>query len=341
MMRWLRRLHAWIGLGLCLFLALIALTGASLVFRPQIRDLGRPPPQAPAPSDLAGIVALAEARFGPGEIVSIVFASREAAWSEVRLRDGRHAWVDHHAGTVRDFGAVDGALEWLFDLHHQLLGGETGERVVGSIGAAGALMALSGLVLWWPARRTFGGAALPRRPGRAGWLSAHRDLAIMAAPMVILSLTTGASLALPDIIRPLFAAPAPAAPKDVAIGAGAADWPAAFAAAQARWSGATIRMAIPAARPGAPASLRLRQPEEWHANGRTVVYFDPPSGRIVGAYDAQAQGASARAYNSAWPLHAAKVGGLIWKVLIFLGGLSLAALSLYGGEAYRRRLMKG
>lgn len=339
MMAWLRRLHAWIGLGLCLLLALIALTGASLAFKPQIRDFGRPAPEAPAAAALPGIVALAEARFGPGAFTSITFASPQAAWSEVRLKNGGHAWVDHHTMTVQPYSGRDAALEWLFDLHHQFLSGDTGELVVGTIGALGALMALSGVVLWWPARRSFNLNVIPRRPGRAGWLSAHRDLAVMVAPLVLLSMFSGAGLALPDVFRPMLSAPAPKAPKTARIDRGPADWPAAIATAQAQFPAATVRMVV-SGKPGQANSIRLRQPGEWHANGRTIVYLNPPTGQVIGAYDAQGQGAGARTYNGLWPLHAGRVGGPLWQGMIVLSGLSLAALSLYGGEAYRRRLMK-
>lgn len=340
MMVWLRRLHAWIGLGLCLLLALIAITGASLVFRPQIRDLGRPAPSAPATADLPGLVALTQAKFGPDAFSSITFAGPQAAWSEVRLRDGRHAWIDHHDQTVRPYSGTDGALEWLFDLHHQFLSGDTGELFVGTIGLFGAAMAIVGVIIWWPARRSFNATVVPRRPGRTGWLAAHRDLGVMVAPLVLLSMISGASLALPDIARPLYQAPAPKAPKGVKVGKGPTDWNAAIATAQARFPAATVRMVVAPGKPGQPASIRLRQPCEWHANGRTIVYLNPPTGQIVGLYDAQGQATGARLYNGLWPVHAARVGGGLWQVVIFLSGVSLAALSLYGGEAYRKRLFQ-
>ena len=338
MMRWLRRLHAWIGLGLCLLLALMALTGALLVFEPQLRDFGRPAGQAPAPANLPAIVAAAEARFGPDAFSSIVFASPHAAWSEVRLKTGEHAWVDHQM-RVQPFASGDRIVEWVFDLHHQLLLGDLGEKIIGTAGLIGVTMALSGIVLWWPARRSFSAAVVPKRPSRAGWLGAHRDLAIMVAPMAMLSMLTGASMALPNISRPLLAAPTPSAPKAASIGAGPTNWPAGLAAARTRFPGATVRMAVAPSKAGQPASVRLRQAGEWHANGRTIVFLDPPTGQVLSVYDAQAQNRGARIFNAFWPLHAARVGGTVWTVLIFLGGLGLAALSLYGGEAYRRKLM--
>ncbi len=197
-------------------------------------------------------------------------------------------------------------------------------------------MLISGLILWWPARRSFAASVIPRRPGRAGWLAAHRDLAVMVAPMVAISLITGAPVALQKISRQVLDAPAPKPPK--ARTAGAVNWPAAMANAQARFPGAAIRIASVPAKKGAPVAIRLKQAAEWHANGRTIVYAEPATGAVIAATDALAESAGGRFYNGLWPIHAAKVGGWAWKVMILLSGLSLAALSLYGGEAYRKRL---
>ena len=54
--------------------------------------------------------------------------------------------------------------------------------------------------------------------------------------------------------------------------------------------------------------------------------------------DALAQAPTSRLYNTFWPIHASKVGGLLWKAITFLTGLSLATLALYGAESYRRKL---
>lgn len=341
MLAWVRRIHAVVGLALCLLLALIALTGASMVFEPQLR--GRPgvAPAHPSPAALSVVMQTAEARFGADQVRSVVFASPIADRHEVRVKDGEGVWIDASGRKALDFGWVDRLFETLFAVHHQLLSGDTGEAVVGWVGVTGVLMALSGLALWWPARQSFKGVFIPRRGGRAGWLAAHRDLAVMVAPMVILTMITGAGMALPDLFRPAFQAAAPKAPR-LAEGAAPArvDWAAGLKAAQARFPQADIRMAVAPGKPGQAASIRLRQPGEWHANGRTIVYLRPATGDIIGVYDAQAQGAGARAFNGFWPVHAARVGGVIWQVIVLFGGLSLAALSLFGGEAYRRKLFR-
>jgi uncharacterized iron-regulated membrane protein len=123
-----------------------------------------------------------------------------------------------------------------------------------------------------------------------------------------------------------------------AASAGEVDWTRALAAAQARFPHAELRMASLPAAPGKPAVVRLRQPQEWHANGRTIVYIDPGSSSVLAVDDALAKPPQARLYNAFWPIHASKVGGLAWKVLTFVSGVALAALAAYGAESYRRKL---
>lgn len=339
-MAWLRKLHAWIGLALCLILAALSLSGAALVFKPELRRFASAPTgPAPAltPAALGRVTAQAQAALGEDQLRSVVFASAENPLHEAALRAGGGAAFDGQ-GRLRDRWAEnERPFDWLFTFHHKLFAGETGVLVTGWIGFAALLMTVSGLVLWWPTRRMFALRAWPNRGGRAGWLAAHRDLALMSAPLVAITLLTGTAQALQDFVRPALNAEVPKPPKAVTTGPLTAT--AALATAQARFPDAALRMIVLPAKPGQPVTVRLRQPGEWHTNGRTMAWLEPATGALIGAADAQAANSGSRLFSSLWPIHAAKLG-LLWKVLTLLGGLALAALSLYGGEAYRRRLFR-
>lgn len=336
----LRKLHAWIGLGLCLLLAALALSGAALVFKPEIRALTAPAARVATPpldaAALAVVMTRAQADAGESKLRSVIFANREVALHEATYADGGGAWLGAHGETAGKWGENGRVFDLIFDLHHHLFAGETGTLITGWVGVAALLMVISGVILWWPARRSFSGSVVPTRPGRAGWLAAHRDLAIMAAPIVALSLFTGAPVALQALSRVVLNAPAPKAPKAKTFGP--IDWTSALTTAQAEFPTAAIRIASAPAKKGAPIVVRLKQAAEWHSNGRTIVYLEPTTAKVLGVRDALAESPGGRFYNGLWPIHAAKVGGWAWKFMIFLSGLSLAALSLYGGEAYRKRL---
>jgi uncharacterized iron-regulated membrane protein len=83
----------------------------------------------------------------------------------------------------------------LFDLHAHLMAGETGERVGGVIGLLGVVLAVTGLVLWWPARRRLSLANLvPRDLSRRTLLIWHRDVGAVTSPILLVLLLTGSGL---------------------------------------------------------------------------------------------------------------------------------------------------
>lgn len=332
----LRKLHAWTGLALCLLLVPLALSGASLVFKPQwLRATVPGADQAVqvTPAEAARTMAAAQAAFP--DMTSVIFAGPAIGVHEVLREDGGAYLATGSGAPVQDWAKNGRVVDWLFDLHHHLLSGDTGTKVAGTVGLLAAAMILTGLVIWIPAWRSFAWRVRPGRKGRAGWLGAHRDLGLISAPVALLIVITGSAVALDDLAASVMGFQRIKPP--AAAGVGEVDWTKAFATAQARFPGSEIRIAaLP--RPGKPASIRVRQPEEWHANGRTTVWIDPATNEIMAVDDALAQARPARIYNAFWPLHASKVGGLAWKLATFLTGLALAALSLYGAESYRRKL---
>lgn len=337
----LRLVHAWAGLILSLMLFTLALSGSLLVFRTEITRALTPGAEqtvANDPAAFARAVTTAQATFGKGQVASINFASPEFGLHQVNLKGGGGAYLDPNTGAVlQRWGENERFFDWLFDLHHHLLSGEIGTRVTGWTGLGGLLLTLVGVAIWWPARGAFRGRVAPRSFKRAHLLAAHRDLGILAAPFLAVTLVTGVSLALPQQARPLWGAveSKPKAPRLKAAADGV-DWTAGLSAAQARFPDARLRMAVFPKKPGAPVQVRMRRPGEWHSNGRTSVTL-APDGRVLAASDAMAQPRGVRTYNGLWPIHASKVGGPVWKVFSLLTGLSLAALSLFGAVAFAPR----
>lgn len=335
----LRKLHAWTGLALCLLLIPLALSGASLVFKPQwLRATVPHAAQAVrvTPAEAARTMAAAQAAFP--DMTSVIFAGPAVGVHEVLRKDGG-GYLAAGAGDVVQRWPKNGRMvDWLFDLHHHLLSGDTGTRVAGTAGLLAAAMILTGFVVWIPAWRSFAWRVKPGRKGRAGWLAAHRDLGLISAPVAVVIVITGAGVALDDVAARVMGFERAKPP--ATAGVGEVDWHRAFTAAQTRFPGSEIRIAaLP--RPGKPAVIRLRQAGEWHANGRTTLWIDPATSTVIAVDDALGQTRSAQVYNGFWPVHASKVGGLAWKVVTFLAGLALAALSLYGAESYRRKLFPG
>ena len=158
---------------------------------------------------------------------------------------------------------------------------------------------------------------------------------IVVAPLLALSLMTGAVLVFRPMAAILFgpgapeeidAALAPPSPRAANLGR-ELDWGGMIRAARQRFPEAEVRsLSLPRKGNGLIA-LRMRGPEEWLPNGRTTLWFAADTGKLVAARDAADLSRTVAAYNTLYPLHAAKVGGLAFRLITSLSG---AALTLLG-----------
>lgn len=327
-------MHRWAGGLLGLLLALIGLSGAILVHKDAwigVAHAGDPLVREPAVIGRATARMMAE----PG-VHSIVYAGDGFGLHQLRTAGDSGAYADQAGQIVTRWSSQWQRPElWLFDFHHHLFSGDIGETVIGIAGLAAILFVLTGTILWWRTRRTFKPRMLPKRLSRPAIIVHHRDLGIVAAPLLLLSAVTGTMM----IFRPvaeLAVAPfgsygsvaAALAPPKVKSGALAArsDWQGIIAAAHARFPDATIRILALPRKPGDPIQIRMKRAAEWLPNGRSTLWIDAADGRILAARDALSLPPGAQLFNKAYPLHSAKVGGLVWRLVMTLSGLALTLL---------------
>jgi uncharacterized iron-regulated membrane protein len=336
-MKILRLIHRWTGGLIGLLLAVLGLTGALLVHEDAYLRATAPHAADAQVQDTATLAAAATRIFTARDRPrSIVLATERLGLHKLRYKDEHAAYADQSGAIVTAWTSNWQRPEvWLFDLHHHLFNGDAGEIVGGIAGLTGLGFVATGLWLWWPTRRMFHVRLWPRMARRAAIVHHHRDLGALVAPLLILSLTTGATMNLKwfsNALRAPFSPPAvmetaSAAPK-IKGGklAKAPDWRAMIGAAQARYPGAEVRSINLPAKTGGLIAVRLRQQAEWLPNGRTMVWFDPADGKLVATRDAQALPLGARIANADYPLHAAKVGGLAYRLVMTLSGVALTLL---------------
>lgn len=336
-MKWIDLLHRWAGGVIGLVLALLGLSGAILAFKtwwlaglPGAGDAQR----QDIPALAAQIDAAMAAPGGPPR--SIQFATHDFGLTRISRGEGAGAYADQSGRTVAEWGSKWDRVElWLFDFHHHLFFGDTGETVAGIAALTGLLFVVTGAILWWRLRRTFKFRLIPKRMSRPAIVTHHRDIGVVFAPLLFLAMATGMLMVFRPVSDALFAPgtglSAPFKAPEVRGGPLAAklDWAAMFAAARARYPDAEIRIVSLPREPGGLILMRLRQKPEWLPNGRTLVWFRPDNGDLVDTRNVQAMPAGIRAYNSLYPLHAGKVGGLAWKLLVATTGLVLAMLGSF------------
>jgi uncharacterized iron-regulated membrane protein len=267
---------------------------------------------------------------------SIVYASDRLGLHQLRTAPGGGLYADQTGGIVTRWSSQWERLElWLFDFHHHLFTGDTGETVIGVAGLAAILFVVTGAILWWRTRRTFKFRLLPKRLSRPAIVMHHRDLGIVVAPLLLLSALTGTMMIFRPVAEAVIApfggygtvAASLAAPK-VQGGPPAAhlDWAVVIRTAHARFPDATIRILALPRKPGDPITIRMKRAAEWLPNGRSTLWIDASDGRVLAARDALALPAGAQLFNAAYPLHAAKVGGLGWRLVMTVSGLAMALL---------------
>lgn len=353
MLAGLRLAHRLFGLTVSLWLLLLGATGALLVFKDDWLRLTQPvtagpspDAQAATPSGLARRARAAEVAFGADRIRAMVFAGPSIALDQVYLRD--HAgggYLDPQTGAiVARWDGAERLVDVLFDLHDALLLGEKGKKAVGIVGLLGVMLVQSGLVLAWPALWHARGSVWPRSTTRSGLVVAHRELGLIAALPLLVIMLSGAAVIFPTTARVLLGGDSrlSISARTPATSSGLSDtaWQTVFSAALVRFPEAPPRAITWPKPPDTAIAVRLRQPTEWHPTGRTTV-LATAAGNVIATLDAAAAPLPDRLVNAAYPVHAGKVGGPLYRSLVALAGLALALLSSYSAIAYARHLFGG
>ena len=334
-MKLLDLIHRWTGGIFGLVLAIMGLTGTILVHEeswlmlPHVSDARIADPAVIGAATEKLLAAEPKAQ-------SILYASDRFGLHQLRLPKGGGAYADQAGNIVTRWQSQWERPElWIFDLHHHLFSGDVGETIIGVAGLAAILFVVTGAILWWRTRRTFKFRLWPKRLSRPAIMMQHRDFGIVMAPLLLLSATTGTMMIFKPfaaiVIAP-FGAPGAAlaanAPAKVKSGPLAAhpDWRAIVAAAHARFPDAQIRILALPRKPGYPIAIRMKRAAEWLPNGRSTLAFDAADGRLLAVKDALALPQGTQIFNGAYPLHAAKVGGLAWRLVMTVSGLAMMLL---------------
>lgn len=315
----------------------ISLTGSLLVFKADyVRAVI---PEARMDVDLsvtalAEVTEKAETTFGASELRALVYATSDFGLHKAYLTEGQSAYLDGSGAVVEQWDQNGRFEDWLFDLHHRLLAGQTGLLIVGFTGLASLILIITGLIAIWPMRRGIRRGLRITNWSRNQILSVHRNLGFYTAVPILLAIVTGVALTFPSESRSLFDRLGGPKPLNIKpFQPGKVDWEKALSAADAAFNDAVPRMAL-WDEDGKPASLRLKQPQEWHPNGRTVFLVNPATSNVIGLDDALAQGFGREAFNAMYPIHAAYIGGRIYDLFIFITGLVLTSLGGLGLFAF-------
>ena len=335
-MQLLALLHRWAGGVAGLLLAVIGLSGTVLVWEEYW--IGLPGADDPLRGDAAAMGQAVEAAIALDPALSrITFADERMGLHQAIFADGSGAYLTQAGVVVDRWDSLWGRPElWLFDLHHYLFLGENGKYVTGVLGLLLFAFAVTGLILWWQTRKTFRFRLWPARLTRSAIVRQHRDIGAVASPLLLMAAFTGSMMVFPALADALLAPwkdetkiaagppPLPRAEAERALAA--TDWQQVMVNAQAAFPEAAPRRLMLPAEPGSPLTLRLRQGFEWTPNGRTYVWLDPATAQVLATDDPASGDTASAIVEKFYPVHAGKVGGVLWHLLLTFSGFALVLL---------------
>ena len=338
--------HLWLGLTGGLFFCLLGVTGTIVTFRPQIASFLSPPPVAPG--DCGRAVdwnkAQLEIETTSGSTINrIYFPTAPDPRYHFRMRTGVDAIYTHviyDACAWRVLGVANLQwLDWLVDLHHNLLAGRTGREVAGGIGVALLLSGIGGLalvVLSRPSlRRLFRfdpGANAPKT-----MFDLHRAVGVGAAALLLLQSFTALWLCFPQTMRGLMGrfvavqteARPPRAGRDERAHASPAGLGELISASERAVPDGRIREIR---MPDGVGNVQVRMWREgdFRSLGNNVVSLDRVSARVMGVDLYSAKPGSSRWIQAMAGLHYGEWGGIAFRTIYGVAGLATVPLFVTG-----------
>ena len=368
----LRKLHLYTGLILALALFFIACSGAALLYKNEYWNIRYPQLSdqdvVPTASNQATAIERAYQRYG-AQLVSLKMPEPGLAAYHVYQPNHEEALmaIDSHS-VIDEWQPRQRTMGFLFDMHAHLLAGERGEIIAGIIGIFGGLMAVSGLILWWPTRKSFSWQRLwPADFSHTSLLAWHRDAGMLLSPLLLLFILSGSAMVFYTSVQKglnaLFGDPVPqiVLPRGNPVDVNELLSP---VASDSQPPGATlfsttalplpsaetisrVQRALPGSRltfyyadalPQGFHRFRLKRDCELHPNGLSFVYTHAHSGEIAYIKDACSMPVGERITNLIYPLHAAKTGSEVYRMAGLITALVLAGLAVSGIITYVQKL---
>jgi len=302
-------LHLTAGVIAGTVILIMAATGTLLTFQQSVLKMAERsqrvviPPAGAASLDADALVARVRAASPGAQPSAITFDSDPTASVTVALGTQGTVFVNPYSGEVLGSGSPTvrafyrSVTSW-----HRYLGAE-GERrpaaraITGACNAAFLVLALTGLVLWWPRQLTWKhvSAVTFFRPGLRGkprdfnW---HNTIGFWCAPVLIVLTATGMVISYTwagNLVYTLTGSPRPAAaaragaPGDAGAQVRRAAAPLAALVARAEQQVPTWRTMIVrlSPRPGGPVSISISDRSYWNSFARSTLTLDGASGDTV------------------------------------------------------------
>jgi uncharacterized iron-regulated membrane protein len=205
--RLLARVHMWVALALGLYIVVLSVSGSLAVFRREANlwFVARDVPMVGVRTTGDELKAAVAAAYPGAEIVAVRESRRpDRPASVIVERNGKRSDRLFDPYALKDVGdsypAVLRAMEWLVDLHDNLLAGPEGRTLNGVGGLLVAFLIVTGLIIWWPGKRRAWRSlkvGKPEASRRFAW-QLHNALGVWSFLMLLLWALTAVYFGFPE-----------------------------------------------------------------------------------------------------------------------------------------------
>jgi uncharacterized iron-regulated membrane protein len=353
--KFLFQVHLWAGVAIGLYMIVISVSGSILVFQQDLLDdTHRPAAASKLQISFGEAVQIARQAHPGEELLYLDNRNRNPNVLSVLLRDGhgmRVVNVDRSSGLLVDDSVRQQrhpVLNFLEELHNQLLGGSTGERINGIGGGLLFLMSLTGIVLWWPGRKNWKRALTIM--WRARWPRVNFDLHLAFGFWTLLFVAlwgiTGLYFGFPLQFRNAVATLGSVVPMPQA-----SHWTPGQPVLQVDRFIDKARQLFPGSdlvfltygaqeKDGSIVVILSRNRRTPLEVERSIVYLHPSTARVLGTEDSSRWTWGDKLLMWAYTAHFGDFGGLSTKLIWFVLGLVPAGLSVTGYLMWWNRVLK-
>lgn len=337
----LKRVHRYLGLGLVAVMLVISVTGVMLLWKREYLWLTIPQARETvqlSAESIANSLVKMQNHYAPYELRMVQLGSENLSLHRAFLSDKRYAWHAQGGEQLALWSGSDRFEDWLLDLHHRfLLGNTIGLNIAGFGGLLLVPLMLMGLVLWWPRRRMRKLGIFPQSHARGAWMLSHGNLGAMAILPIFLISITGVILVYPSEARWVmldgFGAPAEVAKKHIQLDA-QPTLRAALEIASTQFVNSRPRWISLPSQERRSFAIGIQQATAWNRMGTTSLTFSEEG--LLTINDAQTHRRWRRVFDFSYPLHAAKLSWPL-RLLLSLIGLGLCLLCCYGLGSFLKR----
>ncbi|AXF26138.1 flavodoxin reductase [Burkholderia pyrrocinia] len=353
------QVHRWCGLTVGVVILVMAITGASIVFRPDLEPvldrnlLTVPACTARVPLDTLAANAAASRPAAMLDYIRLVAGKRGAARmpsAMVRFTDQHFVYLDPCTGAVLGERARYGGLLGTIEQIHRFRFMKHGSLITGTSAILfGILMIGGGVMLWWPRSRHGWRAAFAFGAGARGQAFAyrlHRTAGAYAGAILLSMVLTGLPWAFDWYAQGIYGvvgSPRPARPPKSEVPAHGAK----RQALESFWRTAQSLSPDPQdallhipAKPRDPVEMYLIDRDAPHPNARTMLFIDAYTGKVLRFVPYARSSVGHKLYFWALSWHTGAIGGMFGQLLLLFGALAVPVLAYTGIRNALRRMRR-